>query len=44
MKVIGAPGTYEVDWWSPELGDEWEPVDRGAFDDFEVPESASHLV
>jgi hypothetical protein len=35
VKVIGAPGAYEVDWWSPEPSEDWPPVKRGEFDDTE---------
>ncbi len=30
MKVFGAPGAYKVDWWSPEPGEDWKPVERGS--------------
>lgn len=43
VKVVGAPGAYEVDWWSPEPGGDWEPVERGEFDDVEEPAEVSHL-
>jgi len=43
VKVLGAPGAYEVDWWSPEPGEDWEPVERGEFDGVEEPEEVSHL-
>jgi hypothetical protein len=43
VKVFGAPGAYEVDWWSPESGEDWEPVERGEFDDVEEPSEVSHL-
>lgn len=36
VKVFGAPGAYEVGWWSPEAGEEWEPVGRGEFDDVDT--------
>ncbi len=35
VKIFGAPGAYEVDWWSPKSSAEWEPVKRGEFDDVE---------
>ncbi|MFQ3285520.1 hypothetical protein, partial [Natronomonas sp.] len=40
VKILGAPGAYEVDWWSPAPRD-WEPVERGEFDD--EPDEVSHL-
>jgi len=43
VKIFGAPGAYEVDWWSPEPGEDWEPVERGEFDDIEEPSEVSHL-
>jgi len=43
VKVFGAPGAYEVDWWSLEPGENWEPVKRGEFDDVEEPDEVSHL-
>ncbi|MES3160650.1 MAG: hypothetical protein PPP55_03655 [Halorubrum sp.] len=43
VKVFGAPGAYEVDWWSPKPDDDWEPVERGEFDDVEEPPEVSHL-
>jgi len=43
VKILGAPGAYEVDWWSPALVDDWEPVERGEFDDIEEPDEVSHL-
>jgi len=43
VKILGALGAYEVDWWSPEPGDHWEPVERGGFDDVEEPDEVSHL-
>lgn len=43
VKILGAPGVYEVDWWSPESGEDWEPVKRGEFDDVEEPDKVSHL-
>ncbi|MDR5673590.1 hypothetical protein RH858_10615 [Halalkaliarchaeum sp. AArc-GB] len=43
VKILGAPGAYEVDWWSPGPDEEWEPVKRGEFDDIEEPEAVSHL-
>lgn len=42
-KVRGSPGAYELGWWSPRPGDDWTPVERGAFDDVDEPESVSHL-
>ncbi len=44
MKILGAPQKYEIDWWSPEPGEDWEPVERGGFDDMEESEEVSHLV
>jgi len=43
VKVLGAPGDYEVDWWSPKPDEDWEPVERGEFDDVEEPSEVSHL-
>ncbi len=43
MKFLGAPGAYEVDWWSPAPREDWEPVECGEFDDFEELEDVSHL-
>ena len=43
IKIFGAPGSYEVDWWSPEPGEDWEPVERGEFDNVEEPSEVSHL-
>ena len=43
VKVFGAPGAYEIDWWSPKLDDDWEPVGRGESDDVEEPPEVSHL-
>jgi len=43
-KILGTPGAFEVDWWSPEPGEEWAPVDRGEFDDAEIPDEVAHLV
>jgi len=43
VKVFGAPGAYEVDWWSPKPDDDWEPVERGEFDDIDEPAEISHL-
>jgi len=37
VKVLGAPGDYEVDWWSPKPDEDWEPVERGEFDGVEEP-------
>ena len=42
-KILGAPGDYEIDWWSPRPGDEWRPVARGEFDDMDEPDEVSHL-
>jgi len=41
VKVFGAPGAYEVDWWSPEPGEDWEPVERREFDDTEEPDEVA---
>ena len=41
MKILGAPGDYEVDWWSPEPGDDWGPVERSEFDDVDEPDGVS---
>ncbi|EJN57526.1 DUF7567 family protein [Halogranum rubrum] len=30
-------------WWSPEPGEDWEPVERSEFDDVDEPEEVSHL-
>lgn len=30
-------------WWSSELGEDWEPVERGEFDDVDEPDEVSHL-
>ncbi|UTF55915.1 DUF7567 family protein [Natronosalvus rutilus] len=43
VKILGAPCAYEVDWRSPEPGDEWEAVERGELDDANEPEEVSHL-
>jgi len=43
VKILGAPGAYQVDWWSPEPDEDWEPVERGEFDDIEEPDEVSHL-
>ena len=43
VKIFGAPGAYEVDWWSPAPGEDWQPVERGEFDDVEEPDDVSHL-
>ena len=43
VKILGAPGAYDVDWWSPEPGDDWKPAERGEFDDAEEPADVSHL-
>ena len=43
VKVLGAPGDYEVDWWSPEPDGDWKPVERGEFDDVDEPADVSHL-
>jgi len=31
-EILSVPGAYEVDWWSPKPGEDWEPVKRGEFD------------
>ena len=43
VKVLSAPGAYEVNWWSPESGEGWEPVERGEFEDVNEPDEVSHL-
>ena len=43
MVILGTPGAYEVDWWSPKPGDDWEPVKRGEFADTEESPEVSHL-
>ncbi|EMA27511.1 DUF7567 family protein [Haloarcula japonica] len=43
VKILGAPGAYKVDWWSPAPGDDWQPVERGEFDDVDEPADISHL-
>ncbi len=43
VKILGAPGAYEVDWWSPAPGDDWQPVKRGEFDEVDEPAEISHL-
>jgi len=43
VKVLGAPGDYEVDWWSRKPDEDWEPVERGEFDDVEEPSEVSRL-
>jgi hypothetical protein len=43
VTILGAPGAYEVDWLRPEPGADWEPVERGKFDDVEAPAEVSHL-
>jgi hypothetical protein len=35
VKVLGASSAYEVDWWSPGPGEDWEPVEQGEFDDID---------
>jgi hypothetical protein len=35
VKVIGGPGAYEVDWWSPAPAEDWQPVEGGESDDVE---------
>jgi hypothetical protein len=44
VKILGAPSAYEVGWWSPAPGDDWEPVERGEFDDIEESDEVLHLV
>ena len=43
VKILGAPEAYKIDWWSPALREDWEPVKRGEFDDVEEPDEVSHL-
>ena len=43
MKILGAQGTYEVDWWNPEPDEDWEPVEHGEFDGVEESDEVSHL-
>lgn len=43
VKILGAPGAYEVDWWNPAPDDDWQPVERGEFDDIEELDEVSHL-
>ncbi len=43
VKVLGAPGAFKVDWWSQKPDEDWEPVERGEFDDVEEPAEVSHL-
>ncbi|MFC7029093.1 hypothetical protein ACFQJ5_17985 [Halomicroarcula sp. GCM10025324] len=43
VKILGAPDAYDVDWWSPEPGEDWDPVERGEFDDIKEPSEVSHL-
>jgi len=43
VKILGAPGDYEIDWWSPEPSEDWEPVKHGEFDDIDEPDEVSHL-
>lgn len=43
VKILGAPGAYDIDWWSLEPGDNWKPVERGEFDGAEEPADVSHL-
>jgi hypothetical protein len=43
VKILGAPGICEVDWWSPAPTEDWEPVERGEADDVEEPDEVSHL-
>ena len=43
LKILGAPGAYEAEWWSSAPGEDWEPVGRGEFDDVEEPDEVSHL-
>ena len=42
-KVLGKPGDYHLEWWSPKPDDDWQPVERGEFDDVEEPPEVSHL-
>ncbi len=42
--VVGAPGAYTVTKWIPRPSEDWEPVERGEFDDVEEPDEVSHLV
>lgn len=43
VKILGAPGAFDVDWWSPEPADDWGPVERGEFDDVDESADVSHL-
>jgi hypothetical protein len=42
-KILGAPGEYMLDWWSPKPSEEWRPVERGEFADVEEPADVAHL-
>ena len=42
-EILSVPGAYEVDWWSPKPGEDWEPVERDEFDDIDEPAELSHL-
>ncbi|QLH79819.1 hypothetical protein HZS55_22090 [Halosimplex rubrum] len=43
VKIIGASSAYDVDWWSPEPGEAWRPVERGEFSDIEKLDEVSNL-
>ncbi len=43
VKILGAPGAYEIDWWSPEPSKDWDPVECGEFDGMEEPAEVSYL-
>ena len=37
------PSRDDLDWWSPEPDDDWEPVERDEFDDVDEPADIAHL-
>jgi hypothetical protein len=43
VKLLGAPGPYKIDWWSPAPGDDWQPVERGEFDNVDELADISQL-
>jgi hypothetical protein len=42
-KILGVPGEYTLDWWSPKTSEEWSPVERVEFADVDEPEDVAHL-
>ena len=43
VKIFSAPGAYEVDWWSPEPCEDWQPVEQGEVNEVDEPDDMSHL-